>query len=106
MAEKRDGVADGWLLFEAWCRRNGGLPIRGRSGAGHTCFVGPIDQTIDPGDPGTVDAIDPRNDKLPDLELSRLEFAVSAAKLKLEQAKLEHKAAEHLADSIKKKIRK
>jgi len=40
------------------------------------------------------------------LELSRLEFAVSAAKLKLEQAKLEHKAAEHLADSIKKKIRK
>jgi len=90
MAEKRDGVSDGWILFEAWCRRNGGIPIRGRSSADHICFKGPLpDDTIDPGDPGTVDVTVPGSGGL--FERDRLELALRAAQLRLDQAKLDHK---------------
>lgn len=98
---QRDGVADGWILYEAWCKRNGGIPIRGRNGGAHTCFVGPIDQTIDPGDDGTVDSIDPRGHTLPGLEVSKLDLAVSAAEVKVEQARLDLAAAKHLARAVK-----
>ena len=103
MAGKRDGVEDGWLLFEAWCRRNGGTPFRGRSSADHVCAVGPIDQTIEPGDPGTVDLTGPGGRKPTDLVVGRLDLAVKAAELKVEQARQDLRAAEHAANAVRKK---
>lgn len=101
MAEKRDGVADGWILFEAWCRRNGGTPIRGRDSSGHICFVGPLpDDTIDPGDPGTVDVAVPGGGKLQQLDLDRLDLKMREAELRREEAELDFKRASELIRAV------
>jgi hypothetical protein len=103
---QRDGVADGWILYEAWCKRNGGTPIRGRDGSGHVCFVGPIDQTIDPGDEGTVDIVVPGSGKLPQFEVDKLELKLRAAKLRQEEAELEFKKTTELINAVLKKAKR
>lgn len=91
---KRDGVADGWILYEAWCRRNGGVPTRGRDPGSHMCTKGPFSPTgdpgtIDPGDPGTVDLTGPKSGVLDDVDRDRLELAVRAATLRRDEADLD-----------------
>jgi len=86
---QRDGVADGWILYEAWCKRNGGIPVRGRDSASHMCIKGPTGGTIDPGDPGTVDLTGPKSGVLDDLERDRMALAVQAAKLRRDEADLD-----------------
>ena len=103
---QRDGVADGWILYEAWCKRNGGTPIRGRDSSSHMCFVGPIDQTIDPGDEGTVDIAVPESGKLPQFEVDRLELELRAAKLRQDAAELEFKRTTELINAALKKGKK
>ena len=103
---QRDGVADGWILYEAWCKRNGGIPIRGRDPSSHMCFVGPIDQTIDPGDEGTVDIAVPGSGTLPQFELGRLELELRAAKLRQDKADLEYKRTSELLNAAMKKAKK
>lgn len=93
MASKKDGVADGWILYKAWCERNGGTPIRGTSSADHICFIGPLpEDTIDPGDDGTVetapDGLKPEfRDKLIDLNMKAIEIQEEKSKIKFEIAK-------------------
>ena len=106
MAGKKDGVADGWLTFEAWCERNHGTPIRGGSGEGHTCFVGPINETISPGDPGTVDIAVPGDGRLSQLEQDRLELKLRAAKLRLDEAELEFNTTSELIKAVLKMTKK
>jgi len=107
MAEKRDGVADGWILFEGWCKRNGGTPIRGSSSADHVCFKGPLpDDTIDPGDDGTVDVAFPGGGRLSQLEQDRLELKLRAAKLRLYEAELEFNITSELVNTVLKKTKK
>ena len=96
---QRDGVADGWILYEAWCKRNGGIPIRGRSGGQHICLVGPTDQTIDPGDDGTVELTG--GSGVPDaLEDERLKLRLQAAKLELAEAQNRYERVEHIITSM------
>ena len=93
MAIKADGVADGWLLFEGWCKRNGGTPIRGSSSADHVCFVGPLpEDTIDPGDEGTVDVTTP-DDVISGITRERLELELQVAELEFKQAEFNYKVA-------------
>ncbi len=90
MASKKDGVADGWILYKGWCERNGGTPIRGSSSADHICFIGPLpDDTIDPGDDGTVEvgtgSIKPEfRDKLLDLNMKAVELEQEKSKVKFD----------------------
>lgn len=86
MAAKRDGVADGWILYEGWCKRNGGIPIRGSSSAEHICFKGPLpEDTIDPGDSGTVDIAVPGGGRASQFDLARAEFALREAELRADR---------------------
>ena len=97
---QRDGVADGWILYEAWCKRNGGIPIRGRDGGGHTCLVGPLpDDTIDPGDEGTVDLTGPAGGGGP-LEDERLKLKLQAAKLDLLEAQNRYDKVEQVINGL------
>ena len=101
---QRDGVADGWILYAAWCKRNGGTPIRGRTPADHICYVGPLpDNTIDPGDPGTVDVTGSGDggvfDVLDDLTL---DLALKAADVELEEARLRHERTKVLVEKARK----
>ena len=90
MVEKKDGVVDGWILYEGWCKRNGGTPIRGIDSASHICFVGPLpENTIDPGDDGTVDIITPGSGIRSRLLEEMVALEVRAAELRLDQAKLD-----------------
>jgi hypothetical protein len=90
MAKKKDGVADGWILFKGWCERNGGTPIRGGSSADHVCFLGPLpDDTIDPGDAGTVDIAIPGSGLMPKFGEEMLALEIRASKLRLDKAQLE-----------------
>lgn len=89
MAKKRDGVNDGWILFSGWCERNGGTPIRGGSSADHVCFIGPLpDDTIDPGDDGTIDIAVPDSGLLPKFGEQMLALEIEASKLRIDRAKL------------------
>jgi len=100
---QRDGVADGWILYEAWCKRNGGTPIRGRSGD-HICFVGPLpDSTIDPGDDGTVDMTGTGPGGVFDiLDERKLEIAMKHADLQLEEARLRHERTKTYVETARK----
>ena len=102
---QRDGVADGWILYEAWCKRNGGIPIRGRNGGQHVCLVGPTDQTIDPGDEGTVDLVGPGGGGGP-LEDERLKLQLQAAKLAALEAQNRYERVEQLITGRLKKSAK
>ena len=93
MAEQRDGVADGWILYEAWCKRNGGTPIRAGQGQGHSCWVGPIDETIDPGDEGTVDVAVPDSGMPPELLDEMVALEVQIVELRLAESKLNYNRA-------------
>lgn len=98
---QRDGVADGWILFEAWCRRNGGTPIRGRDSGSHICFVGPLpDDTIEPGDPGTVDAGSPGGGKFDQLELDKLDLKLREAQLRRDEAEHDFQRTSELIRSL------
>lgn len=90
--KKKDGVADGWILYKAWCERNGGTPIRGGSSAEHICFIGPLpEDTIDPGDEGTVDIATPEGDDTHAFDQERLALGMLEAKLELDKAELQYK---------------
>jgi len=103
MQSHRDGVSDGWILFEAWCKRNGGTPIRGSSPGDHICFVGPLpDDTIEPGDTGTVNAGPTERTDLGRLEELRLDLALKAADVELEEAKLRHEKVKRLVEAARK----
>jgi hypothetical protein len=106
MAEKKDGVADGWILFKGWCQRNGGTPIRGRSSGEHICFVGPLpDDTIEPGDDGTVDIAFPGSGIPPKLWEEVLALEMRSAELRLEEAKLKHGIAIEQINRFKQKAK-
>ena len=98
---QRDGVADGWILYEAWCKRNGGTPIRGRDGAQHMCLKGGIDETIDPGDEGTVDITVPAGGVFDQLHLDRLDLQLRAVQLRRDEAEHDLRRATALIDAAK-----
>ena len=90
MAKKRDGVVDGWILFRGWCERNGGTPIRGGGSADHVCFIGPLpDDTIDPGDDGTVDIAIPGSGLMPKFGEQMIAIELQSSKLRLDRAQLD-----------------
>lgn len=90
MQKKKDGVADGWNLFKAWCESKGGTPIRGGGSADHVCFIGPLpDDTIDP-DVAAVNVFMPADDTRSHLVHRRIELALREAKLRLDEATLSY----------------
>ena len=101
MAGKRDGVEDGWILYQAWCKRNHGTPVRGTNSAGHMCIVGPTGQTIDPGDEGTVDIALPEDGRFSKLDRTRLELGLRAAKLRRDEAELEYERTTKIIEVLK-----
>lgn len=103
MAKKKDGVADGWILYKGWCERNGGTPIRGGGSAEHVCFMGPLpDDTIDPGDDGTVDVAIPGSGLMPKFGEEMVAIEIRATKLRLDKAQLEFEIAKERVSQLEK----
>jgi hypothetical protein len=102
MTKAQDGA---WLLFSQWCSRNGGTAFRAPDGE-HVCSVGPVDQTISPGDPGTVDLVNTPPGSHPDFNHDRLDLVLKAAELKLQEAELDFRVIQSRVKFAKSKISK
>lgn len=98
---KKDGVTDGWILYKGWCERNGGTPIRGGGSAEHVCFIGPLpDDTIDPGDDGTVDVAVPGSHLTPRFGEEMIAIEIRATQLRLDKAQLDMEIAKERVKSL------